>query len=238
MVVEIDSTAPANQSGEIWINDLRLSGINKNTGTSMRTEFQADFADFFNIGGNITVTDGNFISLTQVDGGQKKTPANSKTSIDFNSTAGLFANKFLPDKWGVGLPLTLQYQGSILRPFTKPTSDELLIDHDIKDFLDDLLNDELSSRDLEDDQMAGKSRFYQTRTFKESFTASYSKEKRSKNFAVQSLFERPTFQYIYSKSKSSSPIQDDTTKSYKSKLAYDLSPYKPLSFEPLKFTKK
>ena len=132
--------------------------------------------------------------------------------------AAEFANKFLPDTWGVSLPLSVQYQGSIFRPFTKPTSDEQLIDHDIQDIMDDYLNEEITSPDPDADKLAGRSRYYQSRTIKETFKTSYKKEKRSKNFVIQSMFERPAFQFEYSLAKSTKPLQDDTTKSYKSKL--------------------
>ncbi len=235
LVIEVDSTAEVIQQGEFWVNDLRLRGVNRSSGISMRSSFQTEFADFINLSGNITATNGNFTSMTQ---NTKNTPANSKTTMDFNTNASLYANKFFPDAWGISLPLSIQYRGSVSRPFTKPYSDELLENHDISDLWDDFLSGELSSLNDSLDKQNAKSRYYQSRTLTEVMTAAYRKEKRSKNFFVQSAFERPALEFTYTNAKSGAPSQDDTTTSYKTRLTYDLSPYKPIQLKPWKFKKR
>src|SRR5690606_10152892 len=97
LVIYVDSTATELQEGEIWVNDLRLEGVDRSAGTAIRSQIQLDFADFINVSGNLQYTNGNFATMSQT----KPTPAAAVTNVDYNTNLSVFANKFLPDEWGV-----------------------------------------------------------------------------------------------------------------------------------------
>src|SRR5690606_13077806 len=176
LVIYVDSGATERQYGEIWVNDLRLEGVDRAGGTAIRSQIQLDFADFINVSGNLQYTNGNFSTLSAA----KSTPSRSRTTVDYNSNITLFANKFLPDEWAVSLPVTLNYQGALSRPFTRPSSDIELGGTSLFDITRDLARGRLSSihdpvdslRDIDDQY----SRVYQTTDFRQGFNISYRKE--------------------------------------------------------------
>ncbi len=235
MVIQSDSNASANQSGEIWVNDLRLEGIDQAWGTSSRLSLQTDFSDFINVSGKVKATNGNFVTMAPKSRDQL-TPAQYNTQADYNTNIGFHLNKFFPDLWALSMPLTLSHSGSINRPYTKPTSDVLLEKRDVMDIVRDYFNDELTTDSMELDKKNSLSRLYQSEAFTQRFSYSYKKGRKSKNFFIQSLFERPELQYSYQTHRSKNSHRILKTRTYLTNLKYNLSPYKRLSFQPLSFT--
>lgn len=237
MVIYVDSNAVELQQGEIWLNDLRLEGVDKTLGTSMNTRLQLDFSDFVSVSGNLTYANGGFTTMSQA----RATPANSRSTVDYNAAASLYANKFFPDQWGLSIPINLQYQGSIARPFTRPSSDFSLTGTGFADMMSDILRGNLRSADSADsasDRDSRYARLYQSTTFNEKFSIAYKKEHRSQSFLTQAFFERPDLQYSFA-----STDQDDffTTKegrNYDTKVIYSLSPFENKSFRPMEKTAK
>ncbi len=235
LVIFVDSNAREMQSGELWVNDLRLEGINKDNGSSITTSLQADFGDFINLSGNISYRNGEFVTLTE----SAKTPASSSSRIDYNTNAGFYANKFFPDEWGLSLPFNLKQSGSITRPFTKqPVSDILLVDHDLKSFIRDFYNGELETVDTVSDRELLKSRLEQSSSISRTFSTSFRKNRTSSNFFIQSFLERPELEYSYSLRRNSAPFRQDTTSDYKARILYNLSPFGTHRYHPLSFSQK
>ena len=235
MVIYVDSNAAELQQGEIWLNDLRLEGVDRSLGTSMNTRLQLDFSDFVSVSGNLTYANGGFTTMSQT----KATPANSRSTVDYNAAASLYANKFFPDQWGLSIPINMQYQGSIARPFTRPSSDFTLAGTGFADMMSDILRGNLRPADSADsasDRNSRYARLYQSTTFNEKFSIAYKKEHRSQAFLTQALFERPDLQYSFA-----STDQDDffTTKegrNYDTKVIYSLSPFENKGFRPMEKT--
>src|SRR5690606_13382886 len=182
--------------GEIWVNDLRLEGVDRSLGSSMRTQLQLEFSDFVSVSGNLTYRNGGFTTMSEA----KTTPAASNSTVDYNTNISVFANKVFPDQWGVSMPLSMQYSGAISRPFTRPTSDLNLTGTDFMDIMRDAWEGNLISPDSLDDVENRRSRIYQSTTFGERFSASYKKEHRSENILTQIFLERPDLQYSYASS--------------------------------------
>ena len=238
LVIYVDSGAGiSSQSGEIWVDDLRLQGVDHSVGSSMRTQLQLDFSDFINVSGNLTYRNGGFTTMSET----KATPANSNTTLDYNTNVSVFANKVFPDQWGISLPLSLQYHGSISRPFTEPGSDLTLGGTDFMDLVRDISEDHLTIKDKGDsarDVENQYSRVYQTTVFEKKLSASYKKDHRSANTLNQIFFERPDLQYSYSSSKRSEFFSTNQSTNYDTKVMYSLSPFENKSYKPLGFTDK
>ncbi len=238
LVVYVDSGANQKQQGEIWINDLNLEGVNRASGTAIRSQIQLDFSDFISVSGNLQYTNGNFTTLTQA----MATPTNAKSTVDYNTNFSLYANKFMPDEWGVSMPISVQYRGALDRPFTIPSSDVTLQGTDLSDMTGDLLGGHLSSihnpadslKDVDD----RNARVYQSLTSEEQFSVSYHKDMRSKNWLTQALLERPDFQYHYDGSEHSEYYQEADSRSYQFRLTYNLSPTTDPSYKPFSFADK
>ncbi|MDB5051586.1 MAG: hypothetical protein JWO30_4657 [Fibrobacteres bacterium] len=238
LVIYVDSGAGVTaQSGEIWVNDLRLEGVDHSLGSSMRTQLQLDFSDFVNVSGNLTYRNGGFTTMSET----KATPANSQTTVDYNTNLSVFANKVFPDQWAVSLPLSLQYHGSISRPFTKPASDLNLGGTDFMDIVRDIADEHLTilgAGDSANDVANQYSRVYQTTVFEEKLSAAYKKDHRSANLINQILFERPDLQYSYSSSKRNEFFTSNQSRNYNTKVMYSLSPFENKAYKPLAFTDK
>jgi hypothetical protein len=237
LVVYVDSGATETQVGEIWVDDLRLEGVDHSAGSSMRTQLQLDFSDFVNVSGNLTYRNGGFTTMSET----KATPANSQTTVDYNGNLSMFANKVFPDQWGVSLPLTLQYHGAISRPFTRPASDLTLGGTDLADILRDLRDNHVSVLDSLDslsDIQRRYARVYQSTVFENKFTAAYKKEHRSSNYLNQIFFERPDLQYSYSSSKKDEFFAASRARNYNTRVLYSLSPFENKTYKPLAFAEK
>jgi cell surface protein SprA len=231
--VVVDSGATELQSGEIWINDLRLEGVDKSSGTAMRAQLQLDFSDFVNLSGNMSYTNGNFATMSQ----QRPSPGNATSKVDYNTNLQMFANKFMPDDWGVSLPVSLQFRGALDRPFTRPFSDLRLGGTGFWDIAQDVWNQEVSSihnsADSVADIDASRARVYQTLQTDRVFSTSYKKERRAKDFLTQAVFERPDAEYRFSQTERTEFFNESESRNYYSKLRYDLSPFQQSSFQPL-----
>ena len=237
LVIYVDSGAGDVQTGEIWVDDLRLEGVDHSLGSSMRTQLQLDFSDFVNVSGNLTYRNGGFTTMSET----KTTPANSQTTVDYNTNLGVFANKVFPDQWGISIPLSLQYHGAINRPFTRPSSDLTLRGTDFMDIVRDVADDHLTVRDTIDSKEDMNSRYarvYQTTVFEEKLSAAYKKEHRSSSYINQIVFERPDLQYSFSSSKRNEFFTNSNSRNYDTKAMYSLSPFENKSYKPLSSTEK
>ncbi len=238
LVIYVDSGAGVTpQSGEVWVNDLRLEGVDHSLGSSMRTLLQLDFSDFVSVSGNLTYRNGGFTTMSET----KTTPANSQTTLDYNTNLSVQANKVFPDQWGVSIPLALQYHGSVSRPFTKPASDLSLGGTDFMDIVRDISDNHLTIQDAQDsanDVANQYSRVYQTTVFDQKFSAAYKKDHRSASRINQILFERPDLQYSYSSSQRNEFFSSNQTRNYNTKVMYSLSPFDNKSYKPLSFSDK
>jgi cell surface protein SprA len=237
MVIYVDSGAVESQNGEIWINDLRLEGVDKSLGTSMQTQMQLEFSDFIHVSGKLTYTNGGFTTMSQT----RATPANSRSTVDYNAAASLYANKFFPDQWGVSIPINLQYQGTVGRPFTQPSSDLGLTGTGFADMMSDIVRGNLRPRDAADsarDTVERYARIYQSTKFDERFSVAYKKEHRSESFLTQALFERPDIQYSQAFSDQEDFYARSNSRNYTTKVMYSLSPFQNRSYRPMSGTGK
>ncbi|MEE9168013.1 MAG: cell surface protein SprA [Candidatus Neomarinimicrobiota bacterium] len=111
------STEPV--SGEIWLDELRLSHVRKDAGTAVRFQSSLNLADF----GNATLTysrkHADFHVLQQRLGTGQTT---ERVRVD----SRLNLNKFFPQSWGLGLPLSLSYSNNVATPKYYPGTDILL----------------------------------------------------------------------------------------------------------------
>lgn len=233
LVIYVDSGAVERQKGEIWINDLRLEGVDRSSGTAIRSRFQLEFADFINVSGNLQYTNGNFTTMSET----RATPANSVTNVDYNTNISLFANKFFPDDWGVKIPLTMQFRGALDRHFTRPFSDLRLEGTGLFDIARDLFDGRLSSIHNPEDSLRDienrNARVYQDMTSEERFSASYSKEMRSESFLTRTLLERPSMEYRFAGTERTEFYRESESRDYKYRMAYNLSPKNAPLFTPL-----
>ncbi|RKZ29013.1 cell surface protein SprA, partial [bacterium] len=103
-------------SGEIWVDELKVTDVRKEPGWAEKTTFSINFADLANFNGSLERQDSEFHGLNQqVGSGATKTTG--------NLSCGFSPHKFAPQRWGLNLPITANYTRSISVPRLKTGSD-------------------------------------------------------------------------------------------------------------------
>ena len=106
-------------SGEVWLDELRLSDVRKDIGTAMRVNTSIRFADLGNVSINYSQNDADFHTL-QERLGTSNTSKKLKIDTKFN------VDKLLPDSWGLKVPISANYTNNITTPKYLPGTDILL----------------------------------------------------------------------------------------------------------------
>lgn len=211
-----------NSSGEIWVNELKVSGIDKLTGNAIRANVNTQWADLLNVSGNLVFTDGDFRKMTD----QSIQRQNSSLSTSFSTSMNV--NKFMPQNWGINIPVGFSYNNSVTRPQLKSNSDVKLTNESGKS---DNIVDLLTDRD-------SPSKHYQQKSTNLSAYFSFDKTQNSDNPLLNLTADRISGNFRYNTSNSCNrqgPSRQAgvdymiTSKSevYTGDLKYDLSPIDP-----------
>ncbi|TXF89544.1 cell surface protein SprA [Neolewinella aurantiaca] len=114
-------------SSEVWINELRLEGLDERGGVAGIARADIQLADL----GNITAA-ANYSSIGFGALDDNVTERNRESTYGYDLAGNFALDKFLPQKWGVRLPLYLQHSKTVSTPEYDP------YDLDIK--LEDKIN--------------------------------------------------------------------------------------------------
>jgi cell surface protein SprA len=100
---------------ELWINEMRATGLNENSGAAAiaRTDFK--LADF----GNVSVS-GNYMGIGYGGIDQRVTQRSREEVKELNVSGNFELGKFLPVNAGVRIPFTAQYANNIRTPEYDP----------------------------------------------------------------------------------------------------------------------
>ena len=112
--------------GEVWLDELRLSGVNKERGISMRMQSRLNISDIANTSFAYRRQDADFHVLQSRLGSNRSTE-----SLNLNS--GVNLEKFLPSEWGIKLPVTTSFANSISRPKYFPGQDIIVNENNTPD---------------------------------------------------------------------------------------------------------
>ena len=106
-------------SGEIWLDELRLSGIKKNRGVAMRLTSKFNLADIANTSFTYSRKDADFHVLQQRLG-------TNQTGENLSVNTNVQIHKLLPKSWGISLPVNLSMTNATNTPKYFPGSDILV----------------------------------------------------------------------------------------------------------------
>ncbi len=112
-----------NMSGEIWLDELRLSDVEKNTATAYRANVSMQFADIAKLNMDIQRDDADFHNVQQQFG-------TGDNSVAANVSGSLAIDKLLPSKWGMNIPVSASYRQSRKQPKYITGSDIRIVDLD------------------------------------------------------------------------------------------------------------
>ncbi len=114
-------------TGEIWVDELRLSNANDKTGEAAKAFVSFNLADLATFNGSL-----NFQSAEwrTVDGNRAEgrfSSTNSANSRSWNINGNISLQKFYLERWGINLPFTFNISQSTASPKYLPGNDILVV---------------------------------------------------------------------------------------------------------------
>lgn len=116
--VRNERTDGSDASGEVWLDDIRLSDVRKDIGWAERATIDARFADVLNLDLDVRHVDSEFHTL-------KQTTGSGRDNLTYNVKATLNADRFVSGL-GISTPVTVNWKRSISRPKFSTGSDIVL----------------------------------------------------------------------------------------------------------------
>ena len=119
--VSVKNTANESISGEIWLDELRLSGVKKEKGIAMRVQSNLKFSDLGSASVVYSRQDADYHRL------QERLSKSNNTSENFNLNTKIDLHRFLPRSFGISIPIN----GSITQNQSRPkyySGEDILVD--------------------------------------------------------------------------------------------------------------
>ncbi|MBD3348909.1 MAG: hypothetical protein GF400_06895, partial [Candidatus Eisenbacteria bacterium] len=107
-------------SGEVWVDDIRLTDVRKDIGWARRTTIDARFADLATVRFDMRQVDGQFHTLKQTQG-------SGQDNLTYNINGTVNADQFVR-ALGVAAPVTFTWRKSVTKPQFSTGSDVVLSD--------------------------------------------------------------------------------------------------------------
>ena len=167
-------------NGEIWLNELRVTGVRREGGAAMRMRASLDFADLMTISVSANRMDADFHKVDAQWGNDMNTEA-----YDFN--VNFNAHKFFPESWGLRIPLRGRYNESLQVPKYLPGSD----------LLTSRLNTTLTEAEVQDTL-----RKIESFSLQRSYGGSFSRSGRSDNWLLKYTINAIRLSYDYNENYS------------------------------------
>ncbi len=111
-------SCPKIATGEVWVNELRLSGVNRDMGWSTLISANIRFADLGGVSVSLTRENSDYTSFNG-----RRTDAEATR---YSMSGDLAVHRFLPRGWGFSIPLRGSYSWSKSMPRYQSSSDVLL----------------------------------------------------------------------------------------------------------------
>ncbi|MCA9742480.1 MAG: cell surface protein SprA [Deferribacteres bacterium] len=194
-------------TGEVWLNELRLSDVEKEKGIAMRARMDLGLSDFISVNAEVNRQDADFHNV-----GTRFGTGDNRTATSLNGNVKL--DKLLPKSWGISLPLTLNYSESQSTPKYAPGKDILITDNTPQDEVD-------ASRST---------------NVQKGFGLSFNKTTRSKNFFVKHTLDNVRASVSQTVAEQTSPTVESSARSaWAGNFDYSLQFGQKTFVQPFKF---
>jgi len=212
-------------TGEIWVDELRLSDVRKVKATALRLSTRMKFADIANFNAQWESKDADFHNVSKQFG--------SGNTEERQSYSGkLYLDKFLPASLDISIPIDARASFSRSIPKYKTNSDQLT--HYQNDTFERKLRSLFGMRKIPDDiaVMSNKSEVYGIGT-------TIKKRSKSKFWLLRYTVDGMTFDFDYSKKKSSNwETAFSKSELYKETFRYQIPFGRNNYVQPFKFLRK
>lgn len=181
--------------GRFWVNELRVSGFDNESGWAANARTTFNLADFATVHASMTrMTDG-FGSLDSRLGQRRMA---DELAWDIHST--IYMDRFIPERYGWNIPLTLSSRRSTLTPRYLPDAGDIRL----SDFMDAVHSGE-DPPDLKQQIIDRRIREIQTYTDTWSVNLSNVSKSGSNNPVARWLIDPLTFNYVFNTSNGRNP---------------------------------
>ncbi|MEE9440117.1 MAG: cell surface protein SprA [Saprospiraceae bacterium] len=224
--------------GEVWINELRVTGLNEKGGYAAQAKLQINMADL----GEINLAS-NYSSIGFGALDQKLEERNREEIFEYNAATSLQLGKLLPGKLGINIPFFAQYTSNNSYQQFEPYEKDLTVDEKIEALNNSKSTPGVDPAEVDKHIKDVKERSRETTTIKTfNFT----------NVGVSGSGTKPwspsniTASYAFTETnKTDAIIKEDKTKEYTATLDYrysnktkPLQPFKSIKSKALKIIKE
>jgi hypothetical protein len=127
-LVGVRNVSDASYTGEIWLNELRVSDPLREKGIAFRGAFDLDIAGLASINFNASYEEAEFHQVNQKDPlstsrGKTGDASNLQDKESYNVNIKLNPHRLLPKAWNINMPVVLNYSESKNTPKYFPGSD-------------------------------------------------------------------------------------------------------------------
>jgi cell surface protein SprA len=124
-IVNLRNTAHI--SGELWLDELRVTEVRKDVGTAARLSVNGGVADLLSYTFSFTTPHAFFRGLSSATrGGSADNLGSGRTSTSVSYGGSLSFDRFLPPSWGARIPISLSQSQSTTTPLLRTNSDIVL----------------------------------------------------------------------------------------------------------------
>jgi cell surface protein SprA len=205
----------------IWANELRVTDFDTEAGWAANARVNAKLADLADI------TASTRYSTYGFGGIQQRISERSREEIrQFDISANVTVDKFLPEKWGIKIPMFISYETTKITPRFDPRDNDLPLEAILTSYENEI--ERARYRDIVTDQ-----------TVRRSINFSNVRKIKTKQDAKNHIYDIENFSFTYALSemrRSNFNTESYLLKTQRGGLAYNYSP-KELSIEPFKNVK-
>ena len=116
-------------SGEVWLDELRVTDVRDDVGTAGRFSIGGNLADLGNYNFSYQSQDPYFRGISSsTRGGSSENLGSGNTQTQMSYSASLNIDKFLPRSWGVKLPVSYSFSKNTQTPLLRTGSDIILLE--------------------------------------------------------------------------------------------------------------
>ncbi|WKS96140.1 cell surface protein SprA [Riemerella columbina] len=127
IVIGVRNTGNDSKDLVLWVDEVRLSGIENKGGYAANASLNFNLGDFANVNANATISTIGFGFIDQKPVQRQQT---QNTAFSINTTVNV--DKFLPEKVGMKIPVNYSYSQTIEDPKYNPLNDDVLFAEDPK----------------------------------------------------------------------------------------------------------
>ncbi len=133
-------------SGEVWVNELRVTGYNENFAWAAESRLQLQLADLAEINLSTGYSSNGYSSLDK-----RLHERNREEKFIYDAAINIDAGKLLPKEAKLTVPIYAQYQKTLITPEFDPIDQDIrvreklsLVDTDMRDSIRDLAREEVT----------------------------------------------------------------------------------------------